>query len=184
MGRVTFQLPSTSTPQPLTCETVEGGYRLTWEDAEGQRHEECLQIESPEPGQGWLNQGGRIVPFYYHHTPEALHLWVAGATYVLPLLSQGPRRGGAEGGALPASGEIKAPMPGTILQLKVSQGDTVSANQPLIIMESMKMEMTLAAPHEGWVAGLHCQEGQLVEMGTILVTLESLVEKDAEVSPS
>ena len=71
-------------------------------------------------------------------------------------------------------------MPGTILQLKVKAGDTVEANQPLIIMESMKMEMTLSAPYAGWVAAINGQEGQLVDMGTLLVKLEPTVEKNNE----
>ncbi|KAB2945072.1 MAG: acetyl-CoA carboxylase biotin carboxyl carrier protein subunit, partial [Phycisphaerae bacterium] len=47
--------------------------------------------------------------------------------------------------------EVKAPMPGTILKILVKPGDVVTAHQPLVVMESMKMEMTLSASGAGRV---------------------------------
>lgn len=185
MAKVHFQLPNQDCLLTLTCQPVENGYEFTWQSADGMSETRTLSVESPQSGQGWLEQNGHIQPFYYHREKttekDILHLWLAGQTYLLPLADLRPQRGtGGKGG--PASGDIKAPMPGTVLQIKVTKGETVEAGQAIIIMESMKMEMTLAAPGAGWVADIHCQEGQLVEMGTLLASLEAVAENNADES--
>jgi acetyl-CoA/propionyl-CoA carboxylase biotin carboxyl carrier protein len=62
------------------------------------------------------------------------------------------------------SGPIKSPMPGTVLVVKVAQGDVVSAGTPLLVVEAMKMEHTITAPVDGVVAELHVQAGQQVAL--------------------
>lgn len=69
--------------------------------------------------------------------------------------------------------QVRAPMPGRIVSVLVNVGDTVSAQQPLLIMEAMKMELTLRAAQDGRVAEQRCVPGQIVEADTLLVRLES-----------
>jgi 3-methylcrotonyl-CoA carboxylase alpha subunit len=64
-----------------------------------------------------------------------------------------------------------APMPGTIVALKVKPGDRVEAGQPLLVMEGMKMELTLAAPVAGIVERVLCAEGDSVEADAVLVDI-------------
>jgi 3-methylcrotonyl-CoA carboxylase alpha subunit len=64
-----------------------------------------------------------------------------------------------------------APMPGTIVALKVAAGDRVEAGQALLIMEGMKMELTLAAPVAGIVERVLCAEGDSVDAEAILVDI-------------
>ena len=64
-----------------------------------------------------------------------------------------------------------APMPGTIVALKVAVGDRVAAGQPLLIMEGMKMELTLSAPVAGIVARVLCAAGDSVEAEAVLVDI-------------
>ena len=64
-----------------------------------------------------------------------------------------------------------APMPGTIVAVKVAPGDRISAGQPLLIMEGMKMELTLAAPVAGTVERVLCKEGDSVEADAVLVDI-------------
>ena len=68
-------------------------------------------------------------------------------------------------------GEITALMPGKILRIEVKVGDTVAEKQTVAIMESMKMESALHAPKAGRVAAIHCQPGQVVEMGELLIVI-------------
>lgn len=172
--KVHFTLAGSETPLTLDCTVREEGVVIRWEDPTRTAHEHLLRIESPRPGQGWVHHLGEVKPFYYYQDQETLHLWLAGRTYTLALADLRPQRGGhGPGGTSMGSGEIKAPMPGTVLQIKVKPGDSVEAHQPLIIMESMKMEMTLSAPHPGRVAHIGCTEGQLVEMGAVLAKLEA-----------
>ena len=64
-----------------------------------------------------------------------------------------------------------APMPGTILRELVNIGDEVKENQPLMILEAMKMENEVVANHAGKVAGIHVNQGQVVNAGDALITI-------------
>jgi 3-methylcrotonyl-CoA carboxylase alpha subunit len=123
------------------------------------------------PGEGWLSCHGKIVPFYMAQQHEKLSIWLGGQAYQLSLISGGPRRAGEAGSAGLQGGDVKAPMPGTVLKVLVQAGDIVEPNQPLVIMESMKMEMTLSSPTAATVQQINGSAGQLVEMGTVLVKL-------------
>jgi glutaconyl-CoA/methylmalonyl-CoA decarboxylase subunit gamma len=71
-----------------------------------------------------------------------------------------------------ASGDaMTAPMPGTILKVLVNIGDEVKENQPLMILEAMKMENEVVANHAGKVAGIHVNQGQVVNAGYALITI-------------
>lgn len=67
---------------------------------------------------------------------------------------------------------ITAPMPGKIIAVNVAVGDSVSAGDKLIIMEAMKMEMSLEAPRDGVVAAVHPAADALVSDGEVLLELE------------
>jgi 3-methylcrotonyl-CoA carboxylase alpha subunit len=64
-----------------------------------------------------------------------------------------------------------APMPGTVVAVKVAPGDRVKPGQPLLIMEGMKMELTLTAPVAGTVERVLCKEGDSVEADAVLVDI-------------
>lgn len=71
-----------------------------------------------------------------------------------------------------ASGEaMEAPMPGTILKIFVEPGEQVAENQPLLILEAMKMENQIVASTSGTVTGIHVKEGQAVDAGAPLITI-------------
>lgn len=69
------------------------------------------------------------------------------------------------------SGGISAPMPGTVLQVLVKQGDKVKEGQPLLILEAMKMENNITAPNAGTVTVIAVSQGQNVESGQHLLTI-------------
>jgi len=71
-----------------------------------------------------------------------------------------------------AAGSLTAPMNGTVVQVMVEAGDTVSADQALVIMEAMKMEYTIRAPRDGEVAQVFYQAGDLVSDGAELISLK------------
>lgn len=72
----------------------------------------------------------------------------------------------------PASADAMAsPMPGTILKLLVNVGDSVTENQPLMILEAMKMENEIVASQAGTVAAIHVTQGQTVNAGEGLITI-------------
>jgi len=75
------------------------------------------------------------------------------------------------GGDAAGPQRIAAPMPGKIVRLLVQAGDAVSARQPLVVVEAMKMENELRASRAGTVAEVHTQEGASVEGGALLIVI-------------
>lgn len=75
--------------------------------------------------------------------------------------------------AVPQGAEIvEAPMPGTILDVKVNQGDIVKKGQVLVILEAMKMENEIMAPRDGKITAVNTSKGSSVNVGDPLVSLE------------
>lgn len=67
---------------------------------------------------------------------------------------------------------VKAPMPGLVLEVQVSPGQTVAKGDTLLILEAMKMENVLKAAADGVVKSIHVQKGAAVEKGALLLELE------------
>jgi len=63
-------------------------------------------------------------------------------------------------------------MPATVVRILVAPGQAVVSGAPLIILEAMKMEMPLRAPHDAVVGALRCSEGELVQPGVPLIDLD------------
>ncbi|WP_042430874.1 biotin/lipoyl-containing protein [Faecalispora jeddahensis] len=76
--------------------------------------------------------------------------------------------------AKPAAGanSVNAPMPGTILNVLVSAGDSVKKGQTLMILEAMKMENEIMAAQDGVIAGVHVSKGDAVNPGDALVSFQ------------
>lgn len=66
---------------------------------------------------------------------------------------------------------VKAPMPGTVVNVVVSAGQAVKAGDDLIFIEAMKMETPVKAPQDGTVATVDVAKGESVDSGKVLVTL-------------
>lgn len=73
----------------------------------------------------------------------------------------------------PAAGSLQAPMPGTILAVNVINGATVEEGDVLIVMESMKMELSIAAPATGTVSALELAPGDRVDRGQVLLAVSA-----------
>jgi 3-methylcrotonyl-CoA carboxylase alpha subunit len=69
-------------------------------------------------------------------------------------------------------GGLTAPMNGSIVRVLVEAGQTVEAGAQLVVLEAMKMEHSIRAPHAGVIKALYCQEGEMVSEGSALVELE------------
>ncbi len=115
-----------------------------------------------------------IIPFYYLLKDDKVELWLNGKTYIIKKLDTKKKTIQNVSSSQPmiSSGIITAPMPGMILKILTETGANVKANVPLVIMESMKMELTITSPLDGIVTDIDCIIGQIVEMNAVLIKLE------------
>ncbi len=68
------------------------------------------------------------------------------------------------------AGDLKAPMPGLVLNILVKPGDTVKKNDPVLVLEAMKMENVIKAPGDAVVKAIAAEKGKPVEKGQILIS--------------
>ncbi|MGE7435786.1 acetyl/propionyl/methylcrotonyl-CoA carboxylase subunit alpha [Kitasatospora sp. NPDC001175] len=80
-------------------------------------------------------------------------------------------------------GALTAPMPGTVTVVKVTVGEQVRRGQPLLVLEAMKMEHVIAAPHDGTVSELRATAGTTVAMEELLAVVAPSDEDSTEVTP-
>jgi acetyl-CoA carboxylase biotin carboxyl carrier protein len=69
-------------------------------------------------------------------------------------------------------GKLEAHITGTVVRVEKRPGDAVRAGEPVVILESMKMEMPVEATSDGRVAEIRCSEGQPVSEGDVLAVIE------------
>lgn len=79
---------------------------------------------------------------------------------------------GIERGRTKVVNAIKAPMPGLILEISVEVGQTVKENDPLLILEAMKMENSFLSPRDGIIKSIAVEIGHAVDKGQLLIEFE------------
>jgi biotin carboxyl carrier protein len=72
---------------------------------------------------------------------------------------------------VPDGEKIEAPMPGTILEVKVQVGDTVKKGDPVFVLEAMKLENDINAPCDGTVASVNVSKSTVVNVGDVLAVI-------------
>jgi acetyl-CoA/propionyl-CoA carboxylase biotin carboxyl carrier protein len=96
-------------------------------------------------------------------------VWIARDGHALEARTERVARGA--GG--PAAGALEAPMPGVVLLVRVANGDAVAEGDVLLVLESMKMELSITAPHDGTVTGLDLAAGDRVARHQPLVAVSA-----------
>ena len=81
---------------------------------------------------------------------------------------------GFKTGAAVGEGILNAPMPGKILEIMVAEGDEVEKDQPLVILEAMKMENELKAPISGTIASISTEVGASLEKNSPILEIEAI----------
>lgn len=75
-----------------------------------------------------------------------------------------------------ADDSVRAPMPGNVVAMHVNAGDSVTKGQSLLVIESMKMETTIAAPRDGVIEAVQFGVGQTFDRDALLISLQSAGE--------
>ena len=99
-------------------------------------------------------------------------MWVPETTGVVAKKSKKPTRAGGSSGSGGGSGEVAAPMQGTIVKVNVEVGQTVAIGDSVVVLEAMKMENQIAAEKAGKVAKVNVKQGDTVGAGDVLVVIE------------
>ena len=95
----------------------------------------------------------------------------AGAAPAAPKAAPAPAAAPKAAAGAAGAVSVKAPMPGNILDVKVSAGASVKAGDVLVILEAMKMENEILAPQDGTVASVNVNKGDTVNSGDVLVSM-------------
>jgi 3-methylcrotonyl-CoA carboxylase alpha subunit len=144
-------------PESWTAEAVEAGYRATVRrEGRGLRvvsgeQATIVAVEPRDAGVDIILDDGA---WRLHRAPP-------------PDVAASGRSAGVRAGA----SVIKAPLTGTIVKIAVVEGEAVRAQQPLVVIEAMKMEHTLVAPISAAVRAVRAGPGDLVQAGTVLIEL-------------
>ena len=117
------------------------------------------------PGELIVRDGDRVNRVYAAVAGDITWVFHDGAVYEIREDVPSRPRGGA------AAGSLTAPMPATVVHVKVGVGDVVKRGDILIVLEAMKMELPVRAPADGRVTAVHCQPGELVQPDTSLVEI-------------
>ena len=121
----------------------------------------------PAPGELLVRDGDHVTQVFAVAAGATIWVFHDGVVYEIDA-DQGDavRRG------VHAQGSLTAPMPATIIEIKVAPGDAVKKGDILIVLEAMKMELPVRAPGDGRVKAVHCRPGDLVQPETSLIDLE------------
>jgi len=120
---------------------------------------------------------GRVLTARFNGMGRRLRVWLDARTVEVHdgerrvQLQQVPVYRHEAGGESAADDRVRAPMPGRVVAVKVGAGDRVCAGQEILVMEAMKMELSLKAPREGTVSELRAQPGEFVEADAVLAVL-------------
>ncbi|MET7935038.1 biotin carboxylase N-terminal domain-containing protein [Streptomyces sp. NPDC005322] len=117
-----------------------------------------------------LDLGG--VTHRFRHVPDGASHWLGQGGDAWRVVGHDPVGEALRGGAAAAhAGELTAPMPGTVTVVKAAVGDEVTAGQGLVVVEAMKMEHLISAPHDGTVTELDVRPGSTVAMDQLLAVV-------------
>ncbi len=111
--------------------------------------------------------GALLCRGHYLLQGTTLHVWLAAEHFELRLDDPRDR----EYSASAATGGLTTPLPGVVVAVLAAVGQKVAAGEALMVVEAMKMEHTIAAPHAGTVEAIHCSPGDRVPEGKALLDL-------------
>ncbi len=196
LARIAEWTPASSDPwdQKNGFRLLETGHdEVRWRDGD---REVAVIVRRPRTGRLQLELPGGIQEASVRQGGDGrLAIWLAGDTFTASAVRRVLPDGGieyvlfADGGSrrlrlvdpldvtqyeasAVGEGSVRSPLPGKIIDLKVKAGDGVSKGQPLLVLEAMKMEHTLAAPADGKIKSVRYAVGEQVSEGADLVEFE------------
>lgn len=122
-----------------------------------------------------LRLGKRVAELLAVAGRDEVRVNIGGHEYTAEVADEAHARLAAVAGAhvgAHARRELKAPMPGLLVNVLCQPGDTIQPGQPLAVLQAMKMENELSLPSGGTIKDVRAQPGQTVEQGQVLIVVE------------
>ena len=161
-----------SAPQRVAYTTVGEpyavAYRITGDSVQASVNDVSMQaiVHAASPDRIDLEIGGTRREYRIHQVGAEVYVDASDGSSAL---TEVPRFGDPE--KVAPAGSLLAPMPGLVLRVLAEVGAVVTAGQPLLVLEAMKMEQTVSAPASGVVAELRAKAGEQVGTGQVLAVL-------------
>ena len=145
-------------------------YRITGDSVQASVNDVPMQaiVRAASPDRIDLEIGGTRREYRIHQVGAEVYVDASDGS---SSLTEVPRFGDPE--KIAPAGSLLAPMPGLVLRVLAEVGAVVTAGQPLLVLEAMKMEQTVSAPASGVVAELRAKAGEQVSTGQVLAVLEA-----------
>ncbi len=140
---------------------------------DGDGNDRAFDFERLGEGEYVLRDGGKQHRVVVARDGKERWLWIDGRIHQIKVVTGGRRKKDEDEGGL------TAPMNGLVLKVLVAAGESVTKKQPLVVLEAMKMQYEITAPRDGVIESVHCNEGQQVEGGFNLVSLEEVAAEAA-----
>ena len=144
-----------------------GRLRLRLDDTES-----VVEVLSAQNGRVYAVVDGEAATAELALDDSAVLISLGGESYRLAKPPPPDVDGVGPGGTEAPGASLTAPMPGTVVRVLVDEGQEVEEGQLLLVLEAMKMEQPVAAPHAGRVVSLPYDEGALVPGGAVLAEME------------
>ncbi|GAB4553511.1 MAG: hypothetical protein OHK0023_22720 [Anaerolineae bacterium] len=148
-------------PYAVRVEQGKDGYRIQIGD-----RSYLARLLRMEGGQIAFQIGDQSFTAHIAQTGDDLYVALDGMVHTLSTAAPKLRREASPSGGAES---LNATMHGQVVKVLVNEGDMVQKGQALIILEAMKMEIRVSAPHDGQVTHLACAVGQVVERGQLLL---------------
>ncbi|WP_037973631.1 acetyl/propionyl/methylcrotonyl-CoA carboxylase subunit alpha [Streptomyces sp. NRRL WC-3742] len=151
---------------------LEVRYRLTRDGLRSETHP-GVELVRATPGFVVLEEGGLRRGHHLARYGDQVYVDTAAGPVALVALPRFP-----EPMVRTDPGALHAPMPGTVVRTAAAVGDTVTAGQPLLVLEAMKMEHRITAPADGVLVELRAEPGRQVELGALLAVVKTPAETE------
>jgi biotin carboxyl carrier protein len=131
-----------------------------------------LEASAVEPGVYWFNFNNRSIEVHVCQSGDGYSVAVSGHHIPVEILDARTALKKAAQHGHDGLIEIRAPMPGKIVKVLISEGGEVHPNQGILVMEAMKMQNEIKSPKKGVVRKLGVSEGVAVNAGDLLASVE------------